>query len=168
MLKSNGRFVTIAGDKQEPITIGKVLSVAGSIINRNFWAFVSDSPYYELVLCKAVGKQLAVISKLIDEGAIQPFVSHVYSFDEVQEMFAESMTGRARGKLVLGVIAEGEQNTEEERQVAVEEVQGKGKDKEPEEETKEKEPEEEPQQQEAKEEEGETTAAPEEQHKEEL
>ena len=161
MLKSNGRFVTIAGDKQEPITIGKVLSVAGSIINRNFWAFVSDSPYYELVLCKAVGRQLAVISKLIDEGAIKPFVSHVYSFDEVQEMFAESMTGRARGKLVLGIIPEGEQNSEGERQVAVEEeVQGKGKDKEPEEETKEKEP------QQAKEEEGETP--PEQQHKEEL
>lgn len=56
---------------------------------------------YHGVLTRPDGKQLTSIAKLIDSGAIKPFVSRTYPLRELGQAFAELETGHVRGKIVI-------------------------------------------------------------------
>jgi len=108
VLKKGGHFATIAGDTQTKISIGKVFEVAGAIINRKFWSIVSDGPQYDFILAKALGTQLEDIKELIEKGAIRASICKVYPLEEIVAVFEESMTQRARGKIVVAVVDDGQ------------------------------------------------------------
>lgn len=58
---------------------------------------------YRFVFMKARGDQLSQISHLIAKGMIKPVVDHVFPLSEAQAALATSESGRARGKIIVGV-----------------------------------------------------------------
>lgn len=128
MLKKGGHFTTIAGDKQEPVTFGKIFKVAGQIINRKFWNIVAEAPAYDFVVAAAMGSQLQSITELIEKGAIMPSVSQVFPLDEVVAVLEASMTQRTRGKLAIAVVEE-DSFSPSRKDEAETPAEGEGKDK---------------------------------------
>lgn len=47
------------------------------------------------------GEQLAQIGALVERGAIKPLVERSYALDDVQQALDYSLSGRARGKIVI-------------------------------------------------------------------
>jgi len=58
------------------------------------------------VICKANGDDLALISKLVSEGKLQPLIDRVYPLDELAAAHHFSQSGRARGKIVIDVASD--------------------------------------------------------------
>ncbi len=44
------------------------------------------------------------IARLVESGAITPFVDKVFRLDDVRDALAYSESGRARGKVVIKVV----------------------------------------------------------------
>ena len=51
-------------------------------------------------------EQLGRIAELIDEGKVQVLVDSVFPLSEARAAHDKSQTGRAKGKIVLEVVAE--------------------------------------------------------------
>jgi alcohol dehydrogenase len=62
---------------------------------------------YEFLFMEPSGAQLATLAGLIDAGTIRPVVDRVFPLAETKEALAYSETGKARGKIVIRVRAEG-------------------------------------------------------------
>lgn len=56
---------------------------------------------FSFLFMKANGRQLGLITDLIDTGVIRPVVDRVFSFDEINEALAYVEKGRAKGKVVV-------------------------------------------------------------------
>lgn len=56
------------------------------------------------ILVKPSSEQLSEIAKMIDAGAVRPFVSLVVPLSEVAKAHEQSETGHTRGKIVLRVV----------------------------------------------------------------
>jgi NADPH:quinone reductase-like Zn-dependent oxidoreductase len=97
---STGIYVTIAGDNQTKISLGKALSVGSSILNRKFWSLFGE-PRYSYLTTRTTWTDLYEIRKLVEDGAIRPVIDKVYSMEEVAQAFEMSKSGKARGKLVI-------------------------------------------------------------------
>jgi len=52
---------------------------------------------------KAIGAQLDVMAELCESGAIRPVVDSVFGLDDIQVALKLSDSGRARGKIILGI-----------------------------------------------------------------
>ena len=52
------------------------------------------------------GRHLAQITKLIDEGKCRPIVDSVWRFEEYEKAFDKADSGRARGKVIIDMMAE--------------------------------------------------------------
>lgn len=105
VLKKSGSFVTPVGDGgAHKLTVGALLKLGGSIINRKFWNFVGSSPRYGLIMLdNKRGDQLEIVRGYIEAGQIKAIVEKEYNFDDFVEMFKHSMNGRAKGKLTLRI-----------------------------------------------------------------
>jgi NADPH:quinone reductase-like Zn-dependent oxidoreductase len=57
------------------------------------------------VFCKPNAKELAEITKLVDEGKLKTHVSTVLSLAEVKKAFELSESGHTRGKIILQIVA---------------------------------------------------------------
>jgi len=93
-----------------------VLKPGGILVSVNV-----DFPFSEEVLAALARKQatgeltanqprqdwLTEIARLIDEGTVRVFISHVFPLDQVAEAHRQSETWHVRGKLVLEVRKEG-------------------------------------------------------------
>jgi len=58
------------------------------------------------VFCKPNAKELAKITKLVDEGKLKTHVSTVLSLAEVKKAFELSESGHTRGKIILQIVAQ--------------------------------------------------------------
>ncbi len=58
---------------------------------------------YSFVFMRANGEQLSKIASLIDDGIIRPVVDRVFPFAATSEALAYLETGRAKGKVVVGL-----------------------------------------------------------------
>jgi NADPH:quinone reductase-like Zn-dependent oxidoreductase len=58
---------------------------------------------YSFLFMRASGEQLGRITALIESGAIRPVVDQVFPFEATNEALAYIETGRAKGKVVIGV-----------------------------------------------------------------
>ena len=56
---------------------------------------------FSFLFMRADGRQLGLITELIDSGAIRPVVDRAFSFDEINEALAYVEKGRAKGKVVV-------------------------------------------------------------------
>jgi alcohol dehydrogenase len=52
---------------------------------------------------KPSGRQLEIISELIEAGKIKPVIDQIFSFEEAQKAMEYSESGRAKGKIVLKI-----------------------------------------------------------------
>lgn len=129
VLKKGGQFITIAGDKQAAFSIPKVLGLVGSVINRKFWSVLSSAPKYDIFTAWPNSEHLQELAKLIEQGVVKLNVSKRFSLtqDDVLAFFEESMSSRVRGKIVLQVIPEDDNEQEKENQEE-EKEEGKGKE----------------------------------------
>lgn len=58
---------------------------------------------FHFLFMEANGKQLAEISKLIEQGIIQPTIDKIYPFEQTNEAMKYIETGRAKGKVVIKI-----------------------------------------------------------------
>jgi NADPH:quinone reductase-like Zn-dependent oxidoreductase len=104
VLKKDGTFVTIAGDGGEALTVGRLLSIGATIMNRKFWS-VFGSPRFHLITTSPNWTDLFDLRKLFDENhALRPVVERVYPLQQARAAFEEHMKGRTRGKIVIQVV----------------------------------------------------------------
>jgi len=105
--KKGSHYVTITGDAQgEKLSVMKLANIAGSYINRNFWALVKDTPKYNYLTTDPTkgSKQLLEIRNLIEAGFIKPTIDkeqNIFKLSNLDEAFEKSMSGRTVGKLVV-------------------------------------------------------------------
>ena len=48
-------------------------------------------------------ENLAMLSKLIEDGAVKPHIDKIYPFDKIKEAFEEQEKGQVRGKIVITI-----------------------------------------------------------------
>lgn len=58
---------------------------------------------YSFLFMKPSGRQLEIISELIEAGKIKPVIDQIFSFEEAQKAMEYSELGRAKGKIVLKI-----------------------------------------------------------------
>jgi NADPH:quinone reductase-like Zn-dependent oxidoreductase len=63
-------------------------------------------PGYAFLITQARGQDLALLTRLIDQGAIRPLVDHIFSMDEIQEAHRYFEQGDLRGKIVVQIADE--------------------------------------------------------------
>lgn len=111
VLRPGGRFVSICGDRQDKVTLGRALTTVGGVINRKFWGLLGLGPSYEYFSAdNCRHDQLAHLADMVDAGLVRPVVDRVYDLDEAAAAFAHVAGGRSKGKVVLRVVAESEDN----------------------------------------------------------
>jgi alcohol dehydrogenase len=60
---------------------------------------------FEYLFMRADGQQLGEIAKLVERGTIRPVIDKVFPLDQIREALAYSESGRAKGKIVIGIGA---------------------------------------------------------------
>ena len=103
VLKTNGHYVTIVGDDENPVTMSNVVNRTFSYINRSLWGAVGYQTY-DFVLCDP-SSYLDDITKLVESGKLDIMLDQdsPFEFDDFGKMFEKSMARKAKGKLVLHV-----------------------------------------------------------------
>lgn len=61
---------------------------------------------YHFLFMKPSGSQLAILTKLIEQEKIRPIIDRIFEFDDIQAAFNYSQSHRARGKIVVQMIAD--------------------------------------------------------------
>ena len=87
MLKANGRLVSIVGGVKEE---DNLLRESKNIVAENY-------------LVKTSGKDLLEIVKLIQQGHLKVFVSHVFPFNKIAEAHLQIESNKTKGKVVINV-----------------------------------------------------------------
>jgi len=107
VLKGTGHYVTISGDVQSKMNVGRLVGIAGSWIGRNFMSLFNHPQYSFFNIDATRGHiQLIEVRQLIDGGFIVPVIDHSrgnFNFDNIAEAFEYSMEGRSTGKLVIHI-----------------------------------------------------------------
>lgn len=108
VLKPGGKLISISGPPDVPFAKSLRLNVFLRIVMRMLSRSIlkkakSRGVDYSFLFMHAEGRQLAEITKLIDDGAIRPVVDKVYPFSQTAEALAYVETGRAKGKVVVKV-----------------------------------------------------------------
>jgi len=76
------------------------------LLARSVLLRLSSKQRIRFVICKANGDDLVVISKLVNDGKLQPLIDRVYPLHELAEAHRYSRSGRARGKIVIDVAGD--------------------------------------------------------------
>eukprot|EP01084_Bolivina_argentea_P097272 174890_1 len=109
IIKSDGYFVTIVGDKVhgDKLCTSTIIGNGISLINRKFWGAVGNQKY-ELFLVDpgdCATKNMSAVNKLVADGKLKPILDKEspFHFDNFMKMFEKSLLHKARGKLVLEI-----------------------------------------------------------------
>ncbi|ACU60130.1 Alcohol dehydrogenase zinc-binding domain protein [Chitinophaga pinensis DSM 2588] len=108
VLRSQGRFVTIARDEDEKVTVPSALKLAVNIGLRMISAYFGRKIAYVPVFLDASHTLLDKVSELIQAGRINPWLGKIYTFnmDNVHQVIQESKTGRMVGKTVIQIAGD--------------------------------------------------------------
>jgi len=106
VLKRGGRLISISGPPDPDF--GKEIGAPGFVklvMRLLSWGARRSARRlgvgYSFLFMKASGAQLQQITRLIEEGAIQPVVDKVFPFSSTNEALAYVEAGRAKGKVVI-------------------------------------------------------------------
>jgi len=102
--KKTGRFLTIAGDSQEKLTVKNLISTGASVANRKFWSLFGGNKYDYVIGHGSNFQALESVRDLIERQAIKPVIDCVYNLDDGLLVFEHSMSGRSRGKVVVSIV----------------------------------------------------------------
>ncbi|CAF0893939.1 unnamed protein product [Didymodactylos carnosus] len=117
ILKPGGKFITIVGDdKKSEINLKSILSVGSSLVNRKFWSVVNSShPSYSLIFLRMSYEELDILrTNFFEKDLIKPIIDQTFDFDlhGLQGMYEKSKSGKARGKLVLKIVTDTDEQQE--------------------------------------------------------
>jgi len=59
---------------------------------------------YSFLFMKPSGRQMEIISELIESGKIKPVIDQIFPFVEAQKAMEYSESGRAKGKIILKIM----------------------------------------------------------------
>eukprot|EP00124_Ichthyophonus_hoferi_P000339 Ihof_evm6s12 gene=Ihof_evmTU6s12 len=100
VLKKNGRFATVVGDKNdEPFTVGMLLSTGASFVGRSISNMFGRSPAYKMIMADATDyKTLEALAELIEQEKVKPVLdpTEPYSLDTTLAMFEKLMSHRVK------------------------------------------------------------------------
>jgi 2-desacetyl-2-hydroxyethyl bacteriochlorophyllide A dehydrogenase len=94
LLKKNGVYVMIGG---------KTKQIIKALIFGRFLSFGSKK--VRTASAKPIGEDLAIISRLAEEGRIRPVIDKIYPLEKTAEAMRYAAEGHARGKVVITVSA---------------------------------------------------------------
>jgi len=92
VLKKTGSFVTICGDKSGKLSVGRILSVTMSGLNRKFWSLFGNPNYGSVLADNKRVDQLDVIRRWVEEGKVKSVLEKTFPLSEVSQLFALSMS----------------------------------------------------------------------------
>ena len=106
VLKPGGQLISISGPPDVVFAkkqgLNWVLQLAIRLISGSIRRKAKARQVnYSFLLMRADGAQLRQITPLLEDGAINPVIDRVFSFDAVNEALAYIETGRAKGKVVV-------------------------------------------------------------------
>jgi len=101
VLKPDGSFVTICGDRGGKLGVGKLLSSGLSAVNRKFWSLFGNPNYGTVLADNKRMDQLDIIRRWVEEGKVKSVLDKTFALDDVPQLFALSMSGRTRGKAAI-------------------------------------------------------------------
>ncbi len=114
VLKPGGLLISISGPPDAEFAkhagMSKPLQLLMGLLSRKIRRQAKQHRVgYAFLFMQASGEQLHKIAKLIDDGAIRPVIDKVFPFEETDSALAHVEAGRARGKVVVQVVAPGNQ-----------------------------------------------------------
>lgn len=108
IIKPGGKVVSISGvpnarfadEYKQPLW----KKLAFSLATRNLTKLEKETKadYYFLFM-KPSGEQLEILGNLLEEGKIKPVIDRVIPFEQINEAFEYSKSGRAKGKIILKI-----------------------------------------------------------------
>ncbi|MCH4024469.1 MAG: NADP-dependent oxidoreductase [Acetobacter sp.] len=106
VLKSGGKLISISGPPDPAFARAKGLSAALRLVLTLISAGIRRKAKragveYSFLFMRADGRQLAEITRLVEQGAIRPVIDKVYSFEQINEALNYIETRRAKGKVVV-------------------------------------------------------------------
>lgn len=103
VLKSNGDFVTIAGDTQEDkLDVSGIFKTVGRVASRKFWSLISTPGYHNFTTSTNFG-DLDKISKLVEEGKLKALIDSEYALKDTLAALQRNKTQRSVGKVVVNI-----------------------------------------------------------------
>jgi len=81
VMKNKGQYVTICGDKQAKLTIGKLVKTGCSLTNRKFWQLFGSNGYH-MVTAFCHYKAMDVLREMVESGALKPVLDSTYSLED--------------------------------------------------------------------------------------
>lgn len=84
--------------------LNPIIVLAIGVMSRKATAAARDhNARFEYLFMRADGEQLGGIARLVEGGVIKPLVDRVFPLEQVRDALAYSESGRATGKVVIGV-----------------------------------------------------------------
>lgn len=111
VVKPGGTVVSVAA-LPEPLTATRDLG-RGSALAALFW-LVSyglrakarrHGVRYRFLFMHPSGAELAELATLVDQGKLEPIIDRILPFDQIAEAFTYLESGRAKGKIVVRMVA---------------------------------------------------------------
>ena len=106
VLRRGGALVSIVNDipsfvKRYGATLGVVVALGSTLSYKIGCALRGKS--YTWILRKPDGALLGRLASFIERGEVEPLIDKVFGLDEIAEAHRYSETGRARGKIIIGI-----------------------------------------------------------------
>lgn len=107
VLAPGGQLVTITGDVQRTLDLQDLLTRGYQIVTRKLYCLLAlgGAGYHQYTQPGGNSAELAVLDKLVEEGALKAVVDRSYEFslEQILSAFAYLQAGHASGKLVVDV-----------------------------------------------------------------
>lgn len=110
VLKPGGQLITLSGPPDPEFArnagMPKLLQLIVGLLSRKIRKKAGQHQVgYSFLFMRGSGEQLSTLGELIDSGVIQPVIDKVFPFEETENALAYVESGRARGKVVVQVVA---------------------------------------------------------------
>lgn len=114
ILKPGGRIVSLIGPLDAAFARARglniVLKFVFALMSRKIKRLAGKRGVdYAFLFVRPEGKQLADIGTLLDSGRIRPVIDRVFAFEQAREALVYLAQGRAKGKVVVSIVADSEQ-----------------------------------------------------------
>ena len=101
LLKPDGWFVTIAGDKQAPMTVSNALGTGLNILGRKFMSLFPNHPNYSFFSCSSNSDDLEELARMAEAQSVRPVIDRVFPLSSIIEALQYSVAGHATGKICI-------------------------------------------------------------------
>ncbi|WLF83350.1 NADP-dependent oxidoreductase [Moraxella sp. ZY210820] len=110
VLKRGGKVVSVAGVPTKDFAKAMGLSwvkqfIMGLISAKTHKTAQKYGVSYEFLFMKPSGKALNIIKTWVEDGKLRPIIDQVFVFDDTQKALEYSESGRAKGKIVIQIVA---------------------------------------------------------------